>query len=136
MKLIHEFISQIYPIRLWVAIAENTEGFIHKFSDVNHDPIHKDVDKHMAFSMQVKDKNDYWGILLFFRSDYDITPGLMAHEATHAARDIWDRISEHETGCEADAYLVEWIVNCIDEVKTKFSAVQHTKSFAETNNNN
>lgn len=126
MKLVHEFISQIYPIRLWVAIAENTDNIRHKFSDINGNPLHKDVDKHMAFSQQVKDGNDYWGILLFFRSDEEITPGLMAHEATHAARDIWDRISETEIGCEADAYLVEWIVNCIDEVKTKYAA-QHKK---------
>jgi len=124
MKLVHEFISQIYPIRLWVVIAENTQVIRRKFSDVNGNPITEIVDKHTAFSMQGKDKNDYWGILLFFRSDQDITPGLMAHEATHAARDIWERLSEDQTGCEADAYLVEWIVNCIDKVKT---AVQHIK---------
>jgi len=47
----------------------------------------------------------------------------MAHEATHAARDIWDRLSESETGCEADAYLGEWIVDCIDSVKTKLNVV-------------
>lgn len=46
-------------------------------------------------------------------SVYDIS-----HEATHAARFIWDWLGESPTGREADAYLVGYIADHIDQVRT------------------
>jgi len=44
--------------------------------------------------------------------------GLMGHEATQAARYIWEWLGEPAIGVESDAYLVEYIINCIDQVRT------------------
>lgn len=38
--------------------------------------------------------------------------GLIAHEAIHVAQELWERIGEHHPGREAEAYLVQQIVQC------------------------
>ena len=38
--------------------------------------------------------------------------GLIAHEATHVAQELWAHIGERNPGREAEAYLVQMIVQC------------------------
>lgn len=38
--------------------------------------------------------------------------GMIAHEAVHVAQELWARIGEREPGREAEAYLVQMIVQC------------------------
>lgn len=38
--------------------------------------------------------------------------GLIAHEATHVAQRLWESIGEDKPGAEAEAYLVQMIVQC------------------------
>ena len=37
---------------------------------------------------------------------------LIAHEAVHVAQELWAAIGEHQPGREAEAYLVQQIVQC------------------------
>lgn len=42
--------------------------------------------------------------------------GLIAHEATHVAQAMWEQLGEREPGHEAEAYLVQHIVQgCLQE---------------------
>lgn len=42
---------------------------------------------------------------------------LIAHEATHLCQYLWEQIGEHEPGHEAEAYLVQSIVQQILEIE-------------------
>lgn len=51
----------------------------------------------------------------------EMVAALIAHEAVHVVQELWDAIGEHEPGREAEAYLVQQIVqSCLQEAwKTK-----------------
>ena len=120
---IHQFDPVIYPVKLWISITDNLYPIADRFvKSSKKDFDVKFASKFHAFTQTVVEKEtSLWGVMMVFKSKKSITSGVMAHEATHAAREIWDRIGEHSTGIEADAYLVEWIVDCIDQVnKNKF----------------
>ncbi len=116
---IHEWKCQIYPIRIWIAVTDDINDLDNKFCDLRtREDLTKIESKHIAFMQMVvrKDINKV-GVLIIFAAKRYMTRGTMAHEATHAAREIWERIGETETGYEADAYLVEWIVNLMEQVR-------------------
>lgn len=60
------------------------------------------------------------GVLIRFQDLKAMTPEIMAHEATHAAIEIFDycncRIDVENQ--EPFSYLMGWIVKCCDEVKS------------------
>jgi preprotein translocase subunit Sec63 len=44
---------------------------------------------------------------------------LIAHEAAHVAQDMWEQLGEKSPGKEAEAYLIQHIVQCILQVALK-----------------
>ena len=116
---IHQFDPVIYPFKLWVSVTDNLYPIADRFIKPSGKSFDTDfVTHHLAFTDTVVEKETaLWGVIAVFKNKRQITPGIMAHEATHAAREFWDRINENATGAEADAYLVEWIVDCIDKVR-------------------
>ena len=62
-----------------------------------------------------------YGSLVVFRSKQEMTPKVMAHEAVHVMNSFMDvlGIERAEEGTnEHLAYLMGWIVGCMDDVKT------------------
>jgi hypothetical protein len=116
---IHQFDPVIYPVKLWVVITDDLLPIADKFVKESGKEFNTEFKtKHHAFTENVVEKETYmWGIIVIFRSKKDMNVGLISHESTHVAREIWNRINESVTGIEADAYLVEWIANCIEKVK-------------------
>ena len=117
---IQEFNPVIYPFKLWVGITDDFNNISDNFRYYpSFDEIERFSEgKYVAFTHLVENKeNKYLGVLITFHSISWCTNDYIAHEATHAARFIWDHLNEHQTGIEADAYLVQWIVKCIEKVK-------------------
>ena len=120
---IHQFDPVIYPVKLFV-VKNSTQEVIHEnFQLPNGDSLN--TDRHIGgyaftYNRIVENKKTAkWGVLI--RLFGKQTASVMAHEATHAARVIWDWLGENITGAEADAYLVQWIVDCLDQVnRNKF----------------
>jgi hypothetical protein len=118
--IIHQFDPVIYPFKLWVSITDDLTAISERFIDhksgkeLNTD----NLDKTIAFTQNVEQKSDrlIGAIIVFGRKGYCSTK-IIAHEATHAARMLWDHVGEDATGMEADAYLVGWIADCIEKVK-------------------
>ena len=118
---IYEFDPLIYPFKLWVAITSDFSSLVEKFyqgydkSELNT----SFIENHEAatYIVQQKGNNSYYGSLIATTNKKYFTAKLMAHEATHSARDFWNHMNENITGVEADAYLVGWIVECIEKVK-------------------
>ena len=111
-------------MKLWVIISNNLSEIENNFIDggtkqkldLNELEDHSDAFVVCNYVSLKETKEN--GFLIVFRNKKACTVPVMAHEATHAAKFIWQHLSEEITGDEADAYLVEWIVDCINKVRT------------------
>lgn len=118
--VIHQFDPILYPVKLFVVITMDLE---HIKNHLNEYPSGKPfktkgTNKMEAFTQMVSDKETRSiGVLIAFRTHESCTLGMIAHESTHASDQIWKHIGERSIGAEANAYLVEWIAQCIEKVK-------------------
>jgi hypothetical protein len=117
---IHEYDLVIYPYKIWVTITDNLIPLMARFKEADSDNEldTKGIDKFAATTFIVEEKETgRFGILIQFSSYEYCDVRNIAHESTHAARYIWDRLDEDITGAEADAYLVGYIAKCIEDTK-------------------
>lgn len=115
---IHQFDPIIYPLKLWIVKNPNIVELKSKFLVYTNDELNVDT-RQAAYAstynkvVLYKETNKY-GILIMLNEKLNVNQ--IAHEATHAVRVIWDWLNEDFTGVEADAYLVGWIAECINQV--------------------
>ena len=128
---IYEFNPVIYPFRLWVGIQVSAKDiqekfFAHNFDDTISDFTNKELLRttEAATTYPVVEKKDNWiGCFININHKDKLTVGVMAHEATHfcdLASDYLGLVGDIDnmfSHGEARAYLIEWAVNCINEVK-------------------
>ena len=117
---IYEFHPQIYPRRLWVAKGGTFEDIKTRFAAYNGEELGEPSDAiAVTYIVQTRDDNRYLGHLIWFPSAKDMTSSIMAHEAFHASMDLFGMIGckMHYDNQEPFAYLVGWVVDCIDKVK-------------------
>lgn len=128
---IYEFNPIIYPFRLWVGVQVPAKDIQDKFFAHNFDDTISDfTDKELlqtsvaATTLPVVERKDNWiGCLININRKDKLTVGVMAHEATHVCDMLSDRlglvgeIDKMFSHGEARAYFVEWVANCINEVK-------------------
>lgn len=122
IEKIHEFDPVIYPYKLWIVVDKQPEGIAGVFRERNGaDIIFENygiggVVK--AFTMEVKRKKDgMLGVVILFRKNGDITFQDAAHEATHAAKYLFEHINADMTEHEPFEYVVGWIAKCCEKVK-------------------
>lgn len=114
---IHEFDPQIYPRLLWVTYGCPTPVLKDMFGDEA-----KDMDKTSnaeVINCRRMKPDVRGGILIRFRSKSDMKMENIAHEAVHAALEIFDYVDariEYDNQ-EPFAYLVGWIADCCQKVK-------------------
>jgi hypothetical protein len=117
---IYEFDPVIYPVKIWVSVTcylrPISEQFVCYPSGDPLDSVFAEKMERFA-QLVIQKETGMFGVLLVFRSKKVMSAGKIAHEAVHAARKIWGHISEGDIGWEADAYLVEWITKCADDVR-------------------
>lgn len=114
---VYQFDPQIYPRKLWVAVGVPTEELNEKFVDEIKDM----DDSYDAETLPIQQKEPLLGgVLVRFENLKSMRPDNIAHEATHAALEISDYVDARiqYDNQEPFAYLVGWVVKCIDEVKT------------------
>lgn len=128
---IYEFNPIIYPFRLWVGVQVPVKDIQEKFFAHNFDDTISDfTDKELlqttfaATTYPVVERKDNWiGCFININRKDKLTVGVMAHEATHVCDMLSDRIGlvgevdKMFSHGEARAYFVEWVANCINEVK-------------------
>ena len=116
---IHEFDPVIYPCKLWVAITTECRTLSERFEwKYDGTAIDIDFENTDAITGLVRCKEDNRiGVLIVFENRKACTISNIAHEASHAVDDIWQRIGEKNVGHEANAYLIGWVAKCIEEVR-------------------
>lgn len=120
-----EYDLVIYPIKVWIGISKDLIPLVEMFLDYDSmksfriDDVERDVD---AFTATVVDKHSSKiGILIFFHGIEYCCTGTVVHEVTHAVQRIWKRIGERKPGNESTAYLMEYLVGLVEEVKVKYN---------------
>lgn len=116
---IYQFDPLIYPVKLWIVRNPIEQYIAENFKEEDGSELNFNIRNSYTmccYNHVVVNSNtrDYGILIAIFKST---SLGNIAHESTHAARFIWDWIEEEFTGREADAYLVQWIAECIEKVK-------------------
>lgn len=113
---IHEFDPEIYPRKLWVAVGVPHKAIADMFEDVA--PMEKSDDACVACTRRLK-PDVKGGVLIRFANKQTMTTANIAHEAVHAATEIFCYVGAwHDPkNQEPFAYLVWWVANCIGMVK-------------------
>lgn len=111
--MIHEFNPEIYPRRIWVVCNPNNADMLAKFKEYIPLEYKNSTGVYNAYDH----KNKKGGILIVFATKKDMYDmSIVAHEATHAALEIFDYIGT-ENGLYAHqeplCYLVGYIANSI-----------------------
>jgi len=118
---IHEFDPVIYPYKVWVIVEKLPTHIADYFDEYSGAPIlfePGDVDRHEAFTMPATHKNQKrFGVILYFRNTRSMTFELVAHEATHAAKYLFEHIGADAKQHEPLEYVVGWIAGCCEKVK-------------------
>ena len=117
----YRFHNGIYPRRLYVAVGVGTD-FANEwfFSERGRLAIDWEGSDALTFDEIKERSSGVYGSLVVFRSKQEMTPKVMAHEAVHVMDSFMDvlGIERAKDGTnEHLAYLMGWIVGCMDEVK-------------------
>lgn len=116
-RTIHEFDTVIYPRLLWVVYDCPLEILKDMFGNEAQEMEDNSDAEVIRCCRQKPDKRG--GVLIRFRKKSDMTIGTIAHEATHAAMEIFEYIGariDYENQ-EPFAYLVGWITECCNKVR-------------------
>ena len=119
---IHQFDPVIYPVKLWVSFTKDLTPIADRFKQTDNKEFDSEFKDCLdAFTQPVIEKETgLYGIIVVFRNK-KVSASLMAHEAAHVNQLIWTTINEDTIGMEAEAYLLEWVVDCLDQVnRNKF----------------
>ena len=117
--LIHEF-QTIYKRRIWIAIHRNYSEVIDGlFVDSNFNPIDiSGLEECDGFTVKaVNSQTKKRGVLIVFESKRAMKAGVMAHEASHAAKAIFEDVGIDARYHEVFEYFLEWIVECCEIAK-------------------
>jgi len=121
-KKYYKFDPIIYPYKIWVAIGVEKSQLKHKFTMQDGDAIeYKDSKDYDAFTMAVQDrKTKKNGTVIVFTNKEIMTCNTIAHESSHATKDIFNYIGADIDPHETFEYLLGWIAECCEKtLKTK-----------------
>lgn len=118
---IHEFDPVIYPYKLWVIVDKSPKDIPSYFLDNEGNEL-KSIEEDTAgadgFSLNVINKDlSHYGALIFFKNKKSMTYKLVAHEASHAAKFLFEHIEADMREHEPFEYVVGWIAECCEKVK-------------------
>ena len=128
---IYEFDPLIYPTRVWVGVnvpyKDVSEKFYSILSDGSLDDFSEAVENQgmtpIATCYPVRDKESGWrGIFCHIQRPKMAGVGAMAHEAEHIVCWICEMFGIQSAtfdDSEPRAYLIQWVAECINEVKSK-----------------
>jgi len=119
---IHEFDPIIYPFKIWIIINKTPDILSEHFKEYSQKDIlwgNSETSKLKAFSLKAyKKDNSSYGAILYFRNKNSMSYGLVAHEASHAAKFLFEHIDAEIYPHEPFEYVLGWIADCCYKVKS------------------
>lgn len=123
---IHQFDPVIYPRKIWVVATKDENIVKNNFSERNGEEMtFSDCTGNEAIASVIpctQKGSGFYGFLIWIQDKKKFDVGTVAHESVHVASQIFN-----DTGMtlgftngrdEHYAYLVGWIADCINQVKT------------------
>ena len=120
--IVHEFDPVIYPYKIWIAVSNNLNTACEMFldADTDKDFIFSDGDngnKYAAMALPaIKKDGRYCGTLIPFKSKKEMSVRNIAHESSHAAKQLFEYIGADTRPHEPFEYIVGWIAECCEKV--------------------
>ena len=120
---IHQFDPVIYPYKIWVIINPTPNIISDTFTEYSGSNViftEEDGTSRMnAFVMMAKHKESkFYGSIVYFRSKKSMDYGLVSHESSHAAKQVFKHIGADILPDEPFEYMVEFIADCCNQVRT------------------
>jgi hypothetical protein len=119
---IHQFDPVIYPFKLWVTCTDKYTPLNNRFcyakssEDLNRNVF--ETYEAVTFYIKEREKGGGFGCLVAFTSKEYFNISNMAHEASHVVDYLFEHIGEKNIGEESRAYLMGWVVDCMNQLKT------------------
>lgn len=113
--IVHQFNPEIYPRKLWIVVNATKEVLDDHFefeSPLDETWIN---DCDATLSLCRYRTSHLLGAVIYTKHS-KFKPSFAAHEAVHFGDYIWEIIGESTRTDECFAYLVGWVVRCIEEV--------------------
>lgn len=116
---IHEFDPVIYPYSIWIVVSKNTTQISEHFYNYDGSEMNAIECKNIeAFTIPVMEKKSkQLGSVIYFPSRCKMTYKNVAHEASHAAKSLFEHIEADMREHEPFEYVVGWIADCCEKVK-------------------
>lgn len=117
---IHQFDPEIYPFKIWVCISSSSTEADKHFLDARTDKEFENIELSMfeAYTCYVRNKeNRFFGAVIVFKAKKYMTHKNIAHEASHAAKFLFEHIDADIKQHEPFEYALGWIVEQIYKVK-------------------
>ena len=118
MDKVFKYNPMVYPVHLHIAFSDDLNEVLSGYKNFNGTPIDDDYTWGNGIAYTYYNISEYGTnipvVLIVFKDKEKINYGNVAHEAKHAADHIFGYIREDNTIHESHAYLVEWIVSCVE----------------------
>lgn len=112
----YEYDPIIYPRRLFVVLGRK-ETALKAFDGLGDKPFDFPAEYNaVTFDNAIRKDTRHYGVLVYFRTKAEITAEVVAHEASHVV-DAIEEATGLEHGGETSAYLIGWIVKCLNEAR-------------------
>lgn len=120
--IVHEFDPVIYPYKIWICISNDLDNACEMFFDMETDKDFIFTDesnssKYAAMALPaIKKDGRYCGTLIPFKSKKEMSMKNIAHESSHAAKQLFEYIGADIKQHEPFEYVVGWIAECCEKV--------------------
>lgn len=120
--IFHKFEQPIYPIGLYITVSDDNSCVMDRFESIDGEDLGLPDSNWDAFAVECVEKSDDCiCVVICFREHDLMTVKNISHESFHASDKICDLlgIELQENGInEHVAYLIGWIADCCEQVKT------------------
>ena len=106
---IYKYKTEIYSYTFYVAVSDNPDSILNQLKQVDSQSIEKITCGYKGLCYPLSDVGES-ASLIILQPDH-LKPGVVAHEASHAAKDLFEYIGAEPSAHETFEYLLGWIVD-------------------------
>ena len=106
---IYKFKTEIYSYTFYVAISDDPDSILNQLKQIDSQSIEKITCGYKWLCYPLSDVGES-ASLIILHPDH-LKPGVVAHEASHAAKDLFEYIGAEPSDHETFEYLLGWIVD-------------------------
>ena len=117
---IYKYKTEIYSYTFYVAISNNPDSILNQLKQIDSQSIEKITCGYKGLCYPLSDVGES-ASLIILHPDH-LKPGVVAHEASHAAKDLFEYIGAESSAHETFEYLLGWIVDKCYEAIAKETA--------------